>query len=295
MEKNITLVLGGGGTKGISHIGVLRCLEQEGFQIRAIAGTSIGALVGVFYAMGYSVNEIEKLFIEFKQKKLYGHMRGQAPSFLGFAGFTRFLNEFIGNRTFTDLKLPFALTAVWVDYGRIVILREGSLVDALLASMALPGAFPMKTINWMWLIDGGMLNAVPVGAGRALTGSQYPIIAVPLTAPLGVPATIKRIYFPKWVPPWLAASIKRLRFVQAMDVFFLSQDMMMRALTKFHLEKDPPDFIIRPAVAHVNTLEPVSAHEMIKKGEEAVTASLPSLQELFSDPVAVSEKVEASP
>jgi NTE family protein len=281
MEKDITLILGGGGIKGISHIGILRRLEQEGFCIRAIAGTSIGALVGVFYALGYSVNEIEKLFVEFKQTKLYGHMRGQASSFLGFAGLTRILNELIGDRTFADLKLPLAITAVWVEYGRVVILREGSLVDALLASMALPGAFPMKTINWMGLVDGGMLNAVPVEAGRALTGSQYPIVAVPLTAPLGVPATMNRIYFPGFVPRWLADAIQRLRFVRALDVFFLSQDMMMRALTKFHLEKEPPDLIIRPAVAHLNTLQPADAQYLIERGEQAVDASLPQLLNLF--------------
>lgn len=281
MEKDITLILGGGGIKGISHVGILRRLEQEGFCIRAIAGTSIGALVGVFYALGYSVDEIEKLFVEFKQTKLYGHMRGQASSFLGFAGLTRILNELIGDRTFADLKLPLAITAVWVEYGRVVILREGSLVDALLASMALPGAFPMKTINWMGLVDGGMLNAVPVEAGRALTGSQYPIVAVTLTAPLGVPATMNRIYLPKFVPRWLADAIQRLRFVQALDVFFLSQDMMMRALTKFHLEKEPPDLIIRPAVAHLNTLQPADAQYLIERGEQAVDASLPQLLNLF--------------
>lgn len=281
MEKKIALALGGGGTKGISHIGVLRRLEQEGFQIGALAGTSIGALVGVFYALGYGVDEIEKIFTGFKQTKLYGQMRGQAPSLLGFAGLTRRLNELIGNLTFADLKLPFAVTAVWVEYGREVILRDGLLVDALLASMALPGVFPMKTINRMGLVDGGMLNAVPVTAARQLVESRYPVVAVPLTAPLGVPATMERIYFPQFVPGWLANAIKRLRFVQALDVFFLSQDMMMRALTKFHLEKDPPDLIVRPAVAHLNTLQPAEARYLIQKGEEAVNASLPDLLKLF--------------
>lgn len=280
-QKSIALALGGGGIKGLSHIGVLRRLEEHGFQICAISGTSIGALVGVFYALGYGVDEIERIFTTFKQTRLYGQMRGQAPSLLGLAGLTRHLNELIGNRTFADLTLPFAITAVWVEYGRVVTLREGSLVDALLASMALPGVFPMKTINRMGLVDGGMLNAVPAAAARSLVEARYPVVAVPLTAPLGVPATMQRIYLPKFVPRWLADTIKRLRFVQALDVFFLSQDMMMRALTKYHLEKEVPDLIIRPAVAHLNTLQPADAHYLIERGEEAVDASLPQLLNLF--------------
>ncbi|MCC6299906.1 MAG: patatin-like phospholipase family protein [Anaerolineales bacterium] len=281
MEKNIALALGGGGIKGISHIGILRRLEQHGFQIRAISGTSIGALIGAFYALGYRLDEIEKLFVEFKQTKIYGQMRGQAPSFLGLGGLTKRLNELIGDCTFADLKIPFAITAVWVEYGRVVTLREGSLADALLASMALPGVFPMRTINRMGLIDGGMLNAVPAEAARALVEGRYPVVAVSLTSPLGVPATMERIYLPKFVPRWLAEAIKRNRFVQAMDVFFLSQDMMMRALTKFHLDKEAPDLIIRPAVAHLNTLQPAAAHDLIERGKEAVEASLPQLLNLF--------------
>lgn len=281
MEKRIALALGGGGVKGLSHIGILRRLEQHGFQICAIGGTSIGALVGAFYALGYSVDEIERMFTDFKPSKLYGQMRGQEPSFLGLGGLTRRLRELIGERTFADLKLPFAVDAVWLEHGKEITLREGPLVDALLASMALPGVFPVKFINRMGLIDGGMLNTVPVGAARSLAEPQAPVVAVALTAPLGVPATMQRIYFPKFVPRWLADAIKRLRFLQALDVLLLSQDMMMRALTKFHLENEPPDFIIRPAVEHLNMLQPASTPELVKKGEDAVDAALPQLLKLF--------------
>ncbi len=283
MEKKIALVLGGGGVKGISHIGVLRRLEQHGFQICAISGTSIGALVGVLYALGYSVDEIEHMFTDFKLTKLYGQMREHEPSFLGLAGLTRRLNELIGDRTFADLKLPLAMTAVWVEYGRVVTLREGRLVDSLLASMALPGVFPMKTIHRMGLVDGGMLNAVPVAAARSLVESHSPVVAVALTAPLGVPATMQRIYFPKFIPHWLAEAVKRLRFMQALDVLLLSQDMMMRALTKLHLEKEPPDLVLRPAVEHLNMLQPASTHDLIARGENAVDASLPQLLKLFEE------------
>ncbi|WKZ42740.1 MAG: patatin-like phospholipase family protein [Anaerolineales bacterium] len=283
MEKKIALALGGGGVKGVSHIGVLRRLEQHGFQIHAIAGTSIGAIVGVFYALGYKPDEIEKLFVEFKQTRLYGQLKGQEPSLLGLAGFTRRVNELIGNRTFADLKIPLIMTATWVEYGREVFLDQGSLVDALLASMALPGIFPMKYINRMGLVDGGMINPVPVEAVRTLAEPNMPIVAIPLTAPLGVPASMERIIFPKFVPRWLGEWVKRTRLVRAADVFFLTQDMMNRANTKHYLDISKPDLIIRPAVAHLNTLEKVDMRAVAKKGDEAIDAALPELNKLFEE------------
>ncbi len=281
MDKKISLALGGGGVKGIAHIGILRGLEKHDIRIHAMAGTSIGALVGVFYSLGYSVDEIEGLFADFKQTRIYGQMRGQEPSLLGLAGLTRRLNELIGKRTFADLKIPFIVTATWVEYGVEVFLNQGSLVDALLASVALPGVFPMKYINRMGLVDGGMLNPVPVEAVRTFTESGIPIVAVPLTAPLGVPASMKRIIFPRFMPRWLGERIKQMRLVRALDAFFLVQDMMNRAHTKYHLEKAKPDLIIRPAVAHLNTLEKVDVRAIAQKGEEAIDSSLPALKDLF--------------
>jgi NTE family protein len=248
-----------------------------------MAGTSIGAIVGVFYSLGYPVDEIERLFAEFKQARIYGQMQGQEPSLLGLAGLTRRLNALIGNRTFADLKIPFIVTAAWVEYGREVFLNRGSLVDALLASMALPGVFPMKYIHRMGLVDGGMLNPVPVEAARTLSEPNIPIVAVPLTAPLGIPATMERIIFPKFMPRWLGEWLRHRRLVRALDVFFLAQDMMNRANTKYHLEMSKPDLIIRPSVAHLNTLEKVDVGAIAKKGDEAIDASLPALLKMFKE------------
>ena len=292
MEKRIALALGGGGVKGISHIGVLRRLEQRGFTVQSLAGTSIGALVGAFYALGYAPDHIEELFANFRQSQLYGKVKGEEPSLLGFNGLARRLKELVGDRTFADLKIPFAATATWVEYGREVCLREGSLIEALLASMALPGIFPMRFINGMGLVDGGMLNPVPVNAARALAAPDTPIVAIPLTAPLGVPATMERIVLSRFIPRWLNERIKRMRLVRAADVFFLTQDMMNRANTTHHLEVSKPDLIIRPAVAHLNTLQRVDARAIIKVGEEAVEAALPQLLKLFDTNTAAQARAD---
>lgn len=144
---NITLALGGGGAKGNSHIGVIRRLEQEGITIAAVAGTSFGGLVAVFYALGYSPDQIEETFAALDQNQLFGFTPDEGPSLLGLAGVTKWLTELIGAKTFADLKLPCVLTAADLNSGREVLLSKGSLVDAILATIAIPG-ISLMIGNW---------------------------------------------------------------------------------------------------------------------------------------------------
>src|SRR5690349_18982212 len=109
---DITLALGGGGMRGVAHIGVLRVLEREGFRIRAVAGTSIGATVGAFYASGFSPDEIERMMVAVDQSRLYGWPFSEGPGFLGMRGIAHILKTHLGGRTFDDLKLPCAAVAV---------------------------------------------------------------------------------------------------------------------------------------------------------------------------------------
>ncbi len=279
--KSIALALGGGGVKGVSHIGVLRSLEKNGFHIKAIGATSMGALVGVFYGLGYSMDEIEKVFHRLKKTGYSGHDRNSEPSFLGIRSLATYLHEVVGNRTFSDLKIPMIITATEIKHGREIFIRAGSLVDALLASIALPGIFPAQRIGDMDLVDGGSINPVPVSAARSLVDSQTPVVAVVLTAPLGAPATMERIVLPRFIPRWLAERIRRLRIVQAVDVFLLSQDMLNRAITKHNLDLSKPDLILRPDVANLYTLDRGYVTEIALKGDQAVRAALPDLLNLF--------------
>ena len=144
---DISVALGGGGAKGNSHIGVLRRLEKEGYRIRAAAGTSFGGIVAVLYAAGYSPAQIEDLFLKVDQTKLYGRRPNEGPSLLGLAGVSQWLDEVLGQRTFADLKIPCAVTAVDLKGGREVILSEGLVRDALLSTIALPGIFPTFETN----------------------------------------------------------------------------------------------------------------------------------------------------
>src|SRR5258706_9464777 len=144
---SIILALGGGGAKGNSHIGVIRRLEKEGIVIEAIAGTSFGGVIAVFYALGYSPDQIEDLFAVLDQTQLYGIAPNESPSLFGLAGITKWLIDVLGDKTFDDLKISFAGTAVDLQCGCEVILSKSSLVDLLLATIAGPGIFPARPIG----------------------------------------------------------------------------------------------------------------------------------------------------
>jgi len=278
---NITLALGGGGAKGNSHIGVIRRLQKEGFEIDAVAGTSFGGLVSIFYALGYTPDQIEEMFASLDQTQLYGYSPDEGPSLLGLAGATKWLREVIGERTFADLKIPCAITAADLKSGRRILLSEGSLVDAILATIAIPGIFPAKHIGDFELVDGGALDPVPVTTARAFA-PKLPVVAVVLTDPIGVPAQTWEIPLPDYIPRNILDRIGKLRYTQALDVFLRSLDIVTRAVTEYRLEVDKPNVIIRPQVSDIDILERVDVHEVVRKGEEAVEAHLPELNKLYA-------------
>jgi len=278
---NITLALGGGGAKGNSHIGVIRRLEKEGIKIDAVAGTSFGGLVAVFYALRNSPDEIEEIFATLDQTKIYGHAPDDGPSLLGLAGTTKWFSEVIGDKTFADLKIPCVVTAADLQSGHEVILSQGSLIEALLATISVPGIFPARRIGGLELVDGGTLDPVPVASARALK-PHLPVIAVVLSIPIGVPAQAWNIPLPDYLPRSLLDRFSKLRYTQALDVFSRSLDLVTRALTEYRLAVDKPEIILRPQVTEIDTLDRVDVHEVVKKGEEAVEAALPEIKKLFA-------------
>jgi len=278
---NITLALGGGGSKGNAHIGVLRRLEKEGFKINAVAGTSFGGLVAVFYALGYTPDEIIELFDAVDQTQLYGHAPNDEPSLIGLAGATKWLEGVIEDRTFDDLKIPCILTAADLKSGREILLSEGSLVESILATIAIPGIFPARQIGDWELVDGGALDPVPVACVRALA-PKLPVVAVVLNEPMGSPAQTWNIPLPEYLPQALLDRIGKLRYAKALDVFLRSLDIVSRAVAQYRLEVDKPEIIIRPQVIEFDTLERVDVREVARRGEEAVELVLPELKNLFA-------------
>ena len=277
----ITLALGGGGAKGNSHIGVLRRLEKEGFKIHAVAGTSFGGIVAVMYAAGYTPNEIEDIFAEVDQTHLYGRLPEERASLLGLAGVRKWLDEVLPGRTFADLKIPCAVTAVDLNCGCEVILDNGSVKEALLATIAVPGIFPSYSWHERELVDGGVLNPVPVSLARSLAPS-LPVVAVALHAPMGEPDRFLVMPVPSGLPRPILDRLTHIRYAQAFDVFMRSVDVGNRAVAAYRLAVDKPDVIIRPEVADIELLKPVDVREVARRGDEAVEAVLPELKQMVS-------------
>jgi NTE family protein len=278
---SISLALGGGGAKGNSHIGVIRRLEKEGYRIEAVAGTSFGGLIAVFFAAGYSAGEIEDMFAGIDQAGLYGRSPEQGPSLLGLAGAAKWLKDVFGEKTFADLKLPCAVTAVDLKCGCEVILSEGRLVDAILATVAVPGVLPHVHMHEWELVDGGVLNPVPVSVARSLA-PKLPVVAAVLTEPLGVPARTWSLPLPNLLPRALMDRLARFSYARAFDVFLRSLDIVDRAMTEYRLEVDKPEFIIRPAVQHLDLFSKVDIRAVAKLGEQAAEAVLPEMKKYFA-------------
>jgi NTE family protein len=273
---DITLALGGGGSRGAAHIGVLRALERNGYRIRAVAGTSIGSVVGAFYAFGYTPDEIEALFasVDFS-RLLYGWPLIEGPGLLGTRSITDFLRTHLGNRSFDDLQIPFAVVAVDLNSRREIILREGRVVDAILGSIAIPGIFPPKDYEPYRLVDGGTLNPVPVNVARALL-PKLPVVAVNLNPPLDQPSTPLNLQLPG--PKTLVEQIARLNLTQAFQIFGEAVDIGQRELTELRLAIDKPAVIISPLVNDIGLLDAIDVNKISSRGEVATLEALPALK-----------------
>lgn len=174
-DKSISLVLGSGGARGLAHIGVIRVLEQQGYTIRAIAGSSMGALIGGIYAMG-KLDEYERWVTSLSQRQILQLLDWNFSGGGLVKGDTliRKLENLIGNCNIEDLDISFTAVAVDINRGREVWLDKGSLFDAIRASIAIPGVFTPHRHMGMSLVDGGLLNPVPVGP-TLTTISDYTI------------------------------------------------------------------------------------------------------------------------
>jgi NTE family protein len=276
----ISLALGGGGVKGYSHIGVLHYLERCGVKIRAIAGTSAGGLFGTIYASGYPFEDIQLMIEKLDQTKLYNRLPGDGPSLMGLGGVIEVLEELLGDRTFDDLRIPLAMTAVDLETGQSVVLSEGRMVDAILATIALPGIFPPREYEGRLLVDGGVVDPVPVSTARALA-PEVPVGAVVLS-----PKTTS------WnghkEPPAFLSSLPlvhrlyKYRLPQSLSIFMRSVDIASSQLTNMRLKIDKPDVIIRPEVSTVGLIDSVDIEEVVKLGEEAAASVLPKIEYMFA-------------
>jgi NTE family protein len=280
---NISVALGGGGARGYAHIGVLRQLETEGFHIRAVSGASAGGIVAVAYAAGLSPDEMETIFVKLDQSKLFARSSNEGPGLLGLSGAARFFEELFGDRTFSDLQIPCAVVAVDLKECQEVVLNKGRVVDAILATIAVPGVFPPRQYGDSQLVDGAVLDPVPVSVARSMAPG-LPVVAVILDFDPDATRDLISLPLPVLVPAQLMERITRTRVAQAFNIFLQSVDVSSRALAEMRLQMDNPDVVIRPDVNGIGLLDKVDIHEIVHKGEEAARIVIPELQRAVAWP-----------
>lgn len=177
VDRSLTLALGGGAAKGLAHIGVLKGIEEDTISIAGIAGTSMGSIVGAMAAQGMTAGEIEALFRAVDWARLG---RILVASVSGRA-FDDMLRESFGGPLIEDLEIPFAAVCADLDTGEMVVLDRGELADAVSASSSIPGILPARRVGDRRLVDGAVVEPVPVTAASAM--AHGPVLAVNVVRP----------------------------------------------------------------------------------------------------------------
>ncbi len=279
-KSGIALALGGGAARGWAHIGVLRALDEAGIEIDMIAGTSIGALVGGCYLAG-KLDELEEFARSLTKRRIFGlldlHLGGSG--LLGGMKLTARMQEHMAGITFADLPKPFVCVAAEIRTGHEIWLSSGSLINAMRASYALPGVFEPVTCNKRVLVDGALVNPVPVSVCRA--HEQPLVVAVNLHYDLfGRAAVIKHSADDAGelvVDRGPSEREARLGITGVMvEAFNIIQDRISRA----RMAGDPPDIALLPKLGHIGLTEFHRADEAIRLGYEVTMAQLGELQRL---------------
>lgn len=269
----IGLALGGGGARALAHVGMLKVLEREGIPVGAIAGTSMGGLLGAAYAAGISAFAIEEEVLRLASITKLVRLADRLPSLRGlFSGnrMVTYLEERFGRgRQFHELDIPFAVTAVDLHTGRELVLQKGALIPALRATMSIPGVYQPVEVGPYRLVDGGVLNNVPADVTRAL-GAQK-VIAADVLPNFGRNVPGEPVQVPALTPP-LFPVVGR----DVWQVIFLS----ISALTERRLDEASPEVVVRPTLPNDVTLlfGFTRAEELIAAGEEAARQLLPHLR-----------------
>ncbi len=184
-RPRVILVLGGGGARGLSHIGVLRVLEEEKIPVDEIVGVSVGALIGSLYAAGLPVDKIEDMAHDIGWDKLTGQSKISmlrlllSDELVPTTRMETYLNQHMGNKTFADLRIPFMCVATDMENGQRVILSSGSVALAARASATIPGLFKPVTIDHRLLVDGGLVDNLPTNVSNIREGWDVVIAVLP--------------------------------------------------------------------------------------------------------------------
>jgi NTE family protein len=300
-KVKVGLALGGGAARGWCHIGVLRVLAESGIVPDIIAGCSIGAVVGGCYAAG-KLDELENFALSLTKRRVMGlldfHFSG--AGLIAGGRLQRLLDQDLMDRRVETLPLKFCTIATELTSGHEIWLTRGPLVQAMRASYALPGVFDPVMIGGRWLMDGALVNPIPITAARAL-GADI-VICVNLNGEVRVRGTVIQSYDAETsdeqeIEEAMGASPRRWGLFSAsrndksrkpnapglatvmVDAFNITQDRIARS----RLAGDPPDIMVAPKLAKMGLFEFHRAQECIALGRQATERALPDIMEILQE------------
>ena len=287
MNTQIGLALSGGGAKGFAHIGVLKVLEEAKIPVHLMAGTSMGGVVAAIYAAGHPAAEIERIARSLRLLDIVQRDR-TGLGLIGQGKIANRLREIMGgDPSFEQLRLPLALVASDLETGEEVVIREGSVVEAMLATMAVPILFPPVKRQNRLLVDGGLLNQVPFDVVRQMTGEGTPtrVIAVHVlhsfSSRLGEPTTCESRRGAESV---LRLLIRRSFWAPMFDVAERSYAIIRRKQVERLMLQEPPDLMIEITLDGIRLLDLDQVSVCVSAGEQAARQHLPELLKLRDTP-----------
>jgi NTE family protein len=266
----IGIALGSGSARGWAHIGALRALIAAGIEPQIVCGTSIGALVGAVY-VGGDLDALETWVTGLTWRKVVGFFDISFGSgILKGNKFNDFLRDNFLDEEIAELPHPFAAVATDLQSGREVWLREGRVVDAVRASIAIPGLFTPCERDGKLLVDGGLVNPVPVSLCRAM-GADF-VIAVDLSSNI-VGQYVKKIEKEK----------RGIRQPNMLEVVTSSLNIMQVRVTRSRLAGEPADAVITPRLGRLGMLDYHRAAEAIAEGRAATESTVSHIRRLLED------------
>ena len=274
-DRKVGLALSSGAARGLAHIGVLEILEKEGILINMIAGTSMGAIIGAMYAQGKNAAEMKEVALDLgwmELAKMFALTSPKTGLLSGRKIKTR-LKEIIGEVDFADLRIPFACVATDIITGEEVVIKHGPVLEAVIASMSLPVIFRAARWHGKYLVDGGVVNPVPVSVLKDM-GADFIIASNVIVKP------VDRVQNTQPV----VETQKDTGKVKEPNIFNIM--MQFVNITSYQAVKSSlngADVVIRPSVADIGFSDFKNARECIFQGELAANASLPEIKQLLSD------------
>ncbi len=279
-DKKVGIALGNGGAKGISHIGILEVLEKNNIKIDEISGCSIGAIVGGAYAAGVSIEKMKEIAFSINLKKTLNLFDFTNPSTGGIVKgkiVEEFLEDILPVRRFENLKIPFKCVATDIKSGKEVIFDKGDLVPAIRASISIPGFFMPYEYQGKLLVDGGVINPVPV---NLLDKSDYKIAVVVQEykkikkwskRKMKIETKIKKFLNERFSPiiKYLPDYKKRNKKSGMINILSSTIDIMSNEILEFNLNNYNVNLIIKPAVDNIAALGFYDGYKSYLKGIKA--------------------------